>query len=92
MLATSKPDYLPCNTVQNLKVRRYGDLLQKATEENVRNRNEADKWRKRTTELLQNEEKLRAELETIQKGNIIKEPQNQYTQTEVKITGYLKLN
>ena len=88
MLATSKPDYLPWNTVQNLKVRRYKDLLQKATEENVRNSSEADKWRKRTTELLQNEEKLRAELEKIQKENRIKEPQNQYTQTEVRRPGY----
>ena len=74
---------------QNLKVRRYKDLLQKATEENLRNSSEAHKWRKRQTELLQNEEKLRAELETIQKENKIKEPQNQYTQTEVRIPGYL---
>lgn len=76
-------------TVQNLKVRHYEDLLQKTNEVNLRNISEAEKWRNRTTELLQNEEKLKTELGKVQNENKVKEPQNQYTQTEVGTTKYL---
>ena len=89
MRATSKPNRLPCITVQNLKVRHYEDLLQKTNEVNIRNISEAEKWRNRTTELLQNEEKLKTELGIVQNKNKLKEPVNQYTQTEVRTTKYL---
>jgi hypothetical protein len=42
-----------------------------------------DKWRKRTTELLQNEQELKAELDEVKLENKMKEQQNQCTQTEV---------
>ncbi len=74
---------LLANIVLNIKTSRYEDLLQKAEEEKVKKSNEADKWRQRTTELLQNEEKLKAELDKVDKENKMKEPQNQCTQTEV---------
>ena len=74
---------LLANIVLNIKTSRSEDLLQKAEEEKVKNSNEADKWRQRTTELLQNEEKLKAELDKVNKENKMKEPQNQCTQTEV---------
>ena len=89
MRATSKPNHLPFIIVQNLKVRHYEDLLQKSYEVNIRNISEAQKWRNRTTELLQNEEKLKTDLGKIQNENIVKEPVNQYTQTEVRTTKYL---
>ena len=68
----------------NIKSSRHKDLVQIADEEKDKNSNEAEKWRKRTTELLQNEEKLKAELDKVKKENKMKEPQNQYTQTEVR--------
>ena len=86
MRATSKPNHLPFIIVQNLKVRHYEDLLQKTNEVNIRNISEAEKWRNRTTELLQNEEKLKTELGKVQNENKVKEPVNQYTQTEVRTT------
>ena len=89
MRATSKPNHLPFIIVQNLKVRHYEDLLQKSNEVNIRNISEAQKWRNRTTELLQNEEKLKTDLGKIQNENKVKEPVNQYTQTEVRTTKYL---
>ena len=72
-----------------LKAGRYEDLLQKADEENLKNGSEVDKWRKRTTELLQNEEKLKAELDKVKLGNKMKQPQNQCTQTEVRYINIL---
>jgi hypothetical protein len=48
-----------------------------------------DKWRKRTTELLQNEEKLKAELDKVKLENKMKQPQNQCTQTEVRYINIL---
>ena len=84
MRATSKPNHLPF-----IKVRHYEDLLQKTNEVNIRNISEAEKWRNRTTELLQNEEKLKTELGKIQNKNKVKEPVNQCTQTEVRTTKYL---
>ena len=86
MRATSKPNHLPFIIVQNLKVRHYEDLLQKTNEVNIRNISEAEKWRNRTTELLQNEEKLKTELGKVRNENKVKEPVNQYTQTEVRTT------
>ena len=68
----------------NLKAGRYEDLLQKADEEKLKNGSEVDKWRKRTTELLQNEQELKAELDKVKTENRMKEPQNQCTQTEVR--------
>ena len=89
MRATSKPNHLPFIIVQNLKVRHYEDLLQKTNDVNNRNISEAEKWRNRTTELLQNEEKLKTELGIVRNKNKLKEPVNQYTQTEVRTTKYL---
>jgi hypothetical protein len=75
---------LPSSILLNIKSSRHKDLVQKADEEKDKNSNEAEKWRKRTTELLQNEEELKAELDKVKKENKMKEPQNQYTQTEVR--------
>ena len=68
----------------NIKASRHKELLQKAAEEKAQNENETQKWRVRTTELLQSEEKLKAELDKVKTENKMKEPQNQHTQTEVR--------
>ena len=73
----------------NLKAGRYEDLLQKADEEKLKNSSEVDKWRKRTTELLQNEQELKAELDKVKLENRMKEQQNQCTQTEVRYINIL---
>ena len=73
----------------NLKAGRYEDLLQKADEKKLMNGSEVDKWRKRTTELLQNEQKLKAELDEVKRENRMKEQQNQCTQTEVRYINIL---
>ncbi|XP_028404173.1 restin homolog [Dendronephthya gigantea] len=65
------------------EVSRYENLLQAAQEGKAMKMNEANKWRERTTELLKNENELKDELDKVKKESLIKELQDQETQTEV---------